>query len=127
MKRAGGDFSKVLCPTELRTGKCDYTERTGRSCRYMHVKAVPKSLASIEGLIASDLVGVSLNYDAQSGGFICSEKPGSDPADATFANVVSQECKTVAEGLLEEFVILGASNSEGGAGETPGFPRHSHQ
>ena len=125
LKRAGGDYSKVLCPTELRTGKCDYTERSGKPCRYMHARNVPKSLASIEGLIASDLQGVNLTYDAKEGTFVCSEKPASEQASMSFANVVSQECQSAAKELLEEFVILGSSVPEGGAGETPGFPRHS--
>ena len=130
LRRAGGDYSKVLCPTELRTGKCDYEARNpGKKCRFMHAKNVPKSLSGIEGLIASDLAGVNVSYDARDGSYVCSDKVGaqvSGVSDTTFANVVSQECQKASEELLSEFVIL-EPGAEGGAGETggAGFPRHS--
>ena len=127
LKRAGGDYTKVLCPTELRTGVCDYEQRNpGKSCKYMHVKNLPKNLSGIEGLIDSDLADVNVTYDPKTKSFTCSDKPASG-SEATFANVVANECKLAAEELLEEFEVLGASGPEGVAGETgqPVFPRHS--
>ena len=122
MRRDGGDFTKVVCPTELRKGKCDRSH-------YMHVKDAPKSLASIEGLVASDLAGVSLSFDAKEGVFICGESAKPLPngqSEASFANMISQECKHVAEELLEEFVVVGASGSEGVAGDTGQSVFHRH-
>ena len=46
--------SQALCPTEARTGKCDFQERAGRACKFLHVR-VPKELSGVEGLIRSDL------------------------------------------------------------------------
>ena len=95
----------------------------------MHVKAVPKSLSNIEGLIASDLAAAKVNlaYDPANNTYTCVEKPGSEQADTSFANMISSECSQVAKELLEEFVVLGSSSPEGDAGEPgqPGFPRHS--
>ena len=96
----------------------------------MHAKNVPKSFSGIEGLIASDLAGVNVSYDARDGSYVCTEKVGaqvSGVSDSTFANVVSQECKKAAEELLSEFVILEPNSGEGAAGEAglSVFPRHS--
>ena len=96
----------------------------------MHAKNVPKNLASIEGLIASDLACVNVSYDAQDGSYLCTEKVGTQVSgvnDATFASVVSQQCKAAAEELTEEFVVFESSGQEGAAGGPGnlGFPRHS--
>ena len=50
-----------LCPEYQRTGRCTYFSRTGRECRFKHVKDVPQALSSIEGLLTTDLPSLSNN------------------------------------------------------------------
>ena len=56
-----GKGAVPLCPEYQRTGRCTYFSRTGRECRFKHVKDVPQALSSIEGLLTTDLPGLSNN------------------------------------------------------------------
>ena len=64
LHRVNGDPSKAVCPTELRRARCDFHERTGKPCKFMHFKALLASLSSVEGLVATDLSGMGLMHNA---------------------------------------------------------------
>ena len=56
-----GKGAVPICPEYQRTGQCTFFSRTGRECRFKHVRDVPQALSSIEGLLSTDIPGISNN------------------------------------------------------------------
>ena len=98
MRRAMENGSQALCPTEVRTGRCDYEVRAGRPCRFLHVK-LPKELSGIEGLVRSDLG--ALKWSDADLCYVCA-----DELDAAqlpdFIESVNKEVEQIVVELSEE-------------------------
>ena len=103
IEQSGDKVAEVICPTMLRKGYCDFEQRTGKKCRFSHVKNVPPSLAAIEGLITSDLKDYEIKYDARDGTFVCGDcmapKDGEKPV---VASVLASEVAKIAEEMVAE-------------------------
>ena len=97
-RRAQLHGSQALCPTEARTGKCDFYERTGRACKFLHVK-VPKELSGVEGLIRSDLG--DLKWCEQDGCYLCTDELDRAVLPDFIAHI-ADEVQQITEQLSEE-------------------------
>ena len=107
-----GKGAVPLCPEYQRTGRCTYFSRTGRECRFKHVKDVPQALSSIEGLLTTDLPGVGSNavWDEESHCFalVCGECAGpgasaAPPVSGVEAEVLKAYTELVSEMSFQIF------------------------
>ena len=125
----GGNKAQVVCPTQQRRGHCDFEQRTGRPCRFMHVKNLPPTLAAVDGLISSDLRGFNLTYDCEDNTYVCGEcatAPKNGTEAPALASVIENEVAKTAAELSEEWEFTVYDNSSTSGGRAPGFPGHSH-
>lgn len=111
-------------PTMLRKGHCDFEERTGKPCKFTHVKGVPPQLASVEGLITSDLRDYEVTFDFKDNTFVIGDhKPSDKPV---MANVLASDFARIAEEMAqeEEYNFEVYPPGELGTGQTsaPVFP-----
>ena len=69
-----------VCAEYQRTGKCTYFARTGRECKFKHVKDLPAALSSVEGLISTDLppLAKSAAWDEDSHCFVVAPAGGGE-------------------------------------------------
>ena len=102
-RRAEKNGSQALCPTEARTGRCDYEARTGRRCKFLHVK-LPKELSGIEGLIRSDLG--ELRWDSAESCYLCTDELDKSQLPDFIAHVEAEVANVTAE-LMNESAELG--------------------
>ena len=88
-----------ICDEYRRTGNCTFKARTGKRCEFLHVDKIPAQLASIEGLISSDFVGVEMKCDFATGVWTCGMCSEQNPA--AIANLESEVKEVYAELLAD--------------------------
>ena len=100
-RRAAAGQRIPICPEYQRTGQCTDFARTGRECRFKHVRDVPQALSSIEGLLSTDIPGISNNavWDEQSHVFAltCGEAAGSAAVAPPVCNIEAEVQKAYGE------------------------------
>ena len=107
-----------MCNEEARTGKCTYEERTGRPCKFVHLKQRPAQLNGFEGMTTADLK--NLNYDPTTRQYGCSEITAAELA-AVDADVQSVAAQLEAEWASRPEMQVEEPMPNGGP---PGFQRH---
>ena len=97
-------------------------ERLGKPCNFLHAKNIPPALASVEGLISTDLPQGM--FDPKIGVLTCAE----------VANEIATELAKAASGELEQLAAMNedfnfdellGSTTNGTSGNPQGF--HWHQ
>ena len=102
--RAGRNGGTPVCLEHQRTGKCTYQERTGRRCAFRHVEGMPSSLASVQGLLDTDLqaAGYALQVIPSSGDYRCVPIPGTKPDEHTQIASIQNDIDEIAKELGDE-------------------------
>ena len=105
-------YAKPICREFQRTGKCTFTERTGKPCNFVHVDKLPAALSQVGGLTTADLPG-SVQYTYKEGLLCCT--CGSETSPAVVASLEAEVAQVSAEveQERENWTINGPSVSPG--------------
>ena len=105
--------AKPLCREYQRTGKCTWTERTGRPCNFAHGDKLPAALSQVCGLTTADLPG-SVQYVYKDGMLHCTCGGEASPAVVSSLQAeVAQISAEVEKERAEEWVMNGPAVSPG--------------